>query len=161
MLRDIFPPHSPTLDAITRSLCYPTCLFVLILALAEGGQNIMHTPGKQVVSCTEFALQENALFVFFLATTNRHTLKNSQGSGGSLLSILSEGNVCYRGLDFLQVSCIPKAQISLCVVTCSVSTSRRKSKWLSNRVLLQYSNKVNGICLKMSVRLCINPSIQI
>lgn len=121
----------------------------------------MHTPGKQVVSCTEFALQENALFVFFLATTNRHTLKNSQGSGGSLLSILSEGNVCYRGLDFLQVSCIPKAQISLCVVTCSVSTSRRKSKWLSNRVLLQYSNKVNGICLKMSVRLCINPSIQI
>lgn len=97
----------------------------------------MHTPGEQVVSCIQFALQENALFVFFLATTNRHTLKNCQGSGGSFLSILSEGNVCYRAFDFLQVSCIPKVQISLCVVTCSVSTSQRKSKRLSNRILLQ------------------------
>lgn len=142
--RQIFSPHFPTLDAITRSLCCHTCLFVLILALVEGGQNILHTPGERVVFCTEFTLQENALFVFFLATITRHTLKYCQGSGGSLLSILSEGNIiCYPGLDFLQVLCIPKVQISLCLVTCSVNTSKRKSRCLSNRILQQYSNKVN------------------
>lgn len=142
--RQIFFPHFPNLDAITRSLCCPTCLFMLTLALAEGGQNILHTPGEQVVCCTEFTLQENALFVFFLATINRHTLKYCQGSGGSLLSILSEGNiVCYPGLDFLQVLRVPKVQISLCLVTRSVNTSQRKSKSLSKRILQQYSNQVN------------------
>lgn len=37
----IFFPSSPPLDTITRFQFFPTCLLVLILALAERGQNIL------------------------------------------------------------------------------------------------------------------------
>lgn len=63
-----------------------------------------------IVSCmVHWIYSARVLSVFFLATITRAALKYCQGSGRCLQLILSEGNaVCYPGLDFVQVLCIPE-----------------------------------------------------
>lgn len=110
-------------------------------------------PGEWVTSCTEFTLQENASLILLLATINSHTLKCCQGSRGSLISILSEGNVCYRGLDLPQVLCTPQVQISLCLVTCSFSRSKEHQNLLVKEYYSSIVTKSRGICMEISGRL--------
>lgn len=120
-----------------------------------------HKPGEWVISCTEFTFQENAALILLLATINSHTLKCCQGSRGSLISILSEGNVCCLGLDLPQVLCTPKVQILLCLVTRSFNRSREKQNLLVKEYYSNIVTKSRGICIKISVRLCFISWIEI
>lgn len=164
LLRDgffFFSSQFPTLETFEHSLCYPTCLFVLVLALAERGESILHTPGEWVVNCIEFALQESAPFTSFLATINRQTLKYCQGSRGSPLVTWSEGNlVCCPGLDFLQVCAFQKCKFhSVCWHIMLVQVKENK-----NLLVVEfYSNVVmtSGISIKIFLRLCIVPRMKI
>lgn len=120
-----------------------------------------HKPEEWVISCTEFTFQENAPLIPLLATINKHTLKCCQGSRGSLISILSEGNVCYLGLDLLQVLCTPKVQILLCLVTCSFNRGRENQNLLGKEYYSNIVTKLREICIKISVRWCIISWIEI
>lgn len=111
-------------------------------------------PGEWVISCTEFTLQENAPLILLLAAINSHTLKCCQGSRGSLISILSDGNVCYLGLDLPWVLCTPEVQISPSL-TCSFNRSEENQNLLVKEYYSNVATKSRGICVKISVRLYI------
>lgn len=117
-------------------------------------------PGEWVISCTEFTLQENSPLILLLAAIKSHTLKCCQGSRGSLILILSEGNVCYLGLDLPQVLCTPKVQISLSL-TCSFNRSKENQNLLVKEYYSNIVTKSRGICMQISVRLYIISWIEI
>lgn len=145
------------------------CMFSVFLYLFVGVDSgsgwerakYSHIPGEWVISCTGFTLQENAPLILFLAAINSYTLKCCQGSRGPLISILSEGNVCYLGRDLPQVLCAPEVQISLCRVTLSFNRSEENQNLSVNEYYSNIVTKSRGICIKVSERLCIISWIEI